>query len=91
MGRFLIHAMPSDDMEKMFKEEGAQRKNGIAIRQVSSKREGDLLGEKHFGVGETWLQISVMKAKLLNLGISLFNFKMSIVISISSRGVVKMK
>lgn len=66
------------------------------MRQVLSKSEGDLLGEKNILELERLASnsnsaISVMKAKLLNLGISLFNFKMRIMSSISSRGVIKMK
>lgn len=67
----------------------------IAIRQVLSKREGDLLGEKTLwswrDLASNSNSISERKAKLLNLCISHFNFKMRIVTSIPSRGVVKIK
>lgn len=47
-------------MKKIFGEGGVQRKNGIAIKQVLLKREGDILQRKDFGVGETWLQIPTL-------------------------------
>ena len=94
MGRFLIHPMPSGNMEKMFRKGGVQRKNGIAIRQVLSRREGNLLGEKTLWsrkdlASNSNSASSVMKAKLLNLSISLLNFKMRIVIPFHSGGVIK--